>query len=57
MLLGELESAARVRILVAAATLHKKRRHAGVGTFEILLGVAGVVAAELIERERGVWQA
>ena len=56
VLLGQLERAARVRVLVGAAQHHKHRGRAGVAFFDAELSEAGVIAAEFVELagERGV---
>ena len=54
VLLCQLNGSARIRILIAAAALHEKRRDAGMRRLEVLLRVAGVIAGKLVERERRV---
>src|SRR5262245_7457518 len=49
MLLRLLQLAPRIRVLIAAATRDEKGRRAGVSLLEIALGVAGVIATDLVE--------
>ena len=54
MLLCQLQRAAGLRVLVAAAAGDEHGGCAGMGLFQILLREAGVVATELVEAERRV---
>ncbi len=49
VLLGHLQLAARLRILIAAAELHEQRGSAGMRFLQLCLGEAGVVAVDLVE--------
>ena len=51
--LGQLHRAPRIRILIAAASVHEHGDDPGVGLLQILLGIARVVAAELLVPQRG----
>lgn len=54
VLLGQLEGAARIRVLVPAAAGEEKRCSAGILILQISLRITRVIPAKLIKRQRGV---